>query len=85
MTKLIKSQDGQSLHYLSTNTTHHFSIARVLGGYSLGIDTMRIGLFTEEATAERALRKLEAFLLAAKAMHYQVPLDEPIDEIIVDE
>ena len=82
--KLIRSQDGQQIHFMPANTPCYFNIAPVLVDgkkegekstiYSLGINTVSFGIFRKKEKAEEALAGLEKFLLN-KDLRFQIPAE----------
>ena len=82
--KLIKSQDGQQMHFMPANTPCYFNIAPVLVDgkkegekntlYSVGINNVSFGIFQKQNKAEQALNALETFLLD-KTLRFRIPAD----------
>ena len=79
MNKIIKSQDGQQIHYMPTSTPCYFNIATVINNkgtiYSVGVNNISFGTFNKKPTAESALTELEDFLLD-KSLRFQIPADK---------
>jgi hypothetical protein len=85
MNKIIKSQDGQQIHFMPISTQCYFSIAPVLIDgekegkkttlYSVGINNVGFGTFKKRAAAESAFNQLEKFLLN-KEGSFQIPADK---------
>ena len=85
MNKIIRSQDGQQMHFMPVSTPCYFNIAPVpVEGakegqepalFSVGINNVSFGVFKKKEKAEAALSELEAFLLD-KTLRFQVPADK---------
>jgi len=83
--KLIRSQDGQQIHYMPINTPCYFNVAPTLVDgkkegekitlHSVGINNISFGIFEKKDKAEGALEELEKFLLN-KEMCFQIPADK---------
>ena len=82
--KLIKSQDGQQIHYMPFNTPCYFNIAPLIVDgkkegskitmYSLGINNISFGVYKKKDKAIIALDELEKFL-QNKSTCFQVQAD----------
>ena len=80
--KLIRSQDGQQIHFMPVNTPCYFNVAPVIVDgekedvkttlYSVGINNVSFGTFNKKSKAEDALNELEKFLLN-KSLRFQIP------------
>ena len=85
MNKIIKSQDGQQIHFMPASTPCYFNVApTIVGGekegdkitlYSVGINNISFGIFKKKPAAESALTELENFLLD-KSLRFQIPADK---------
>ena len=85
MNKIIKSQDGQQIHFMPTSTPCYFNIAPVMEDgakegekvtlYSVGINNISFGIFKKKEKAESALTELENFLLN-KSLRFEIPADK---------
>ena len=85
MNKIIKSQDGQQIHFMTDNAPCYFNVAPTpVDGktedekttlYSVGINNISFGIFKKKDKAEGALLELENFLLD-KSLRFQIPADK---------
>ena len=82
--KVIKSQDGQQIHFMPSSTPCYFNVAELIVDgkkegdkitmYSLGINNVSFGVYEKKPKAIAALEGLEKFL-QNKSTLYQVPAD----------
>jgi len=83
--KLIRSQDGQQLHYMPISTPCYFNISAdyadegdsghsKIAFCSVGINGVSFGIYKSEVKAAIVLEKLEKFLLGSTT-HFAFPKD----------